>query len=119
MLYEVITGGIKENVKNIEALWNKLFAGNPYDYFFLDVYYDEQFKADKRFGNVFGIFSFLAIFITCLGLFGLSLYTANLKTKEIGIRNRITSYNVCYTKLLRKFFSILLKISFLIEINRL
>ena len=52
----------------------------------MDIYYDEQFKADKRFGNVFGIFSFLAIFITCLGLFGLSLYTANLKTKEIGIR---------------------------------
>lgn len=79
-------GGIKENVKNVEAIWNKLFTGNPYDYFFLDIYYDEQFKADKRFGNVFGIFSFLAIFITCLGLFGLSLYTANLKTKEIGIR---------------------------------
>ncbi|HAF31223.1 MAG TPA: ABC transporter permease [Bacteroidales bacterium] len=77
---------IKDNTKKIEKLWNKLFAGNPFDYFFLDTYYDEQFKADRGFGNIFGIFSFLAIFITCLGLFGLSLYTANLKTKEIGIR---------------------------------
>lgn len=77
---------IKSNLKNIENLWNKLFSGNPFDYFFLDVYYNEQFKDDIKFGKVFGIFSFLAIFITCLGLFGLSLYTANLKTKEIGIR---------------------------------
>ncbi|NOQ25848.1 MAG: FtsX-like permease family protein [Bacteroidales bacterium] len=77
---------VKSNLKNIEKLWNKLFSGNPFDYFFLDVYYNEQFKEDIKFGKVFGIFSFLAIFITCLGLFGLSLYTANLKTKEIGIR---------------------------------
>ncbi len=77
---------IKSNLTRIETSWNELFAGNPFDFFFLDVYYNEQFKADRKFGKVFGIFSFLAIFITCLGLFGLSLYTANLKTKEIGIR---------------------------------
>lgn len=77
---------IKDDLKKIETQWNNLFAGNPFDYFFLDVYYNEQFKEDVKFGKVFGIFSTLAIFITCLGLFGLSLYTANLKTKEIGIR---------------------------------
>lgn len=77
---------MSDNLKQIENQWNKLFPGNPLNYFFLDVYYEEQFKADKKFGSVFGIFAFLAIFITCLGLFGLSLYTANLKTKEIGIR---------------------------------
>ncbi len=80
------TETINKNLKSIENQWNVLFTGNPFNFFFLDVYYDEQFRADKKFGNVFGIFSFLAIFITCLGLFGLSLYTANLKTKEIGIR---------------------------------
>jgi len=80
------TESIYSNLKKIEDQWDKLFSGNPFDYFFLDVRYNEQFKADRKFGNVFGIFSFLAIFITCLGLFGLSLYTANLKTKEIGIR---------------------------------
>ncbi len=80
------TESVNDNIKLIEDQWNELFAGNPFDYFFLDIHYEEQFKADKKFGYVFGIFSFLAIFITCLGLFGLSLYTANLKTKEIGIR---------------------------------
>jgi putative ABC transport system permease protein len=79
-------GNIKESLNEIEKKWEELFSGNPFDYFFLDIYYDEQFNADARFGKVFGIFSFLAIFITCLGLFGLSLYTTNLKTKEIGIR---------------------------------
>ncbi len=78
--------GIPKNLKNIEVLWNNLFKGNPFDFFFLDIYYDEQFNADRKFGSVFGIFSSLAIFITCLGLFGLSLYTVQLKTKEIGIR---------------------------------
>jgi putative ABC transport system permease protein len=80
------TDHLKESLGEIEKKWIGLFPGNPFDYFFLDIYYDEQFKADGRFGKVFGIFSFIAIFITCLGLIGLSLYTANLKTKEIGIR---------------------------------
>ncbi|OFX89230.1 MAG: hypothetical protein A2W99_02055 [Bacteroidetes bacterium GWF2_33_16] len=77
---------ISTDVKFIENKWNQLFPGNPFNYFFLDVYYNEQFKADQKFGNVFGIFAFMAVFITCLGLFGLSLYSANLKRKEIGIR---------------------------------
>jgi len=77
---------ITDNLIAIEKIWSKLFEGNPFEYFFLDSYYDEQFNPDKKFGKVFGIFSSLAIFITCLGLFGLSLYTAQLKTKEIGVR---------------------------------
>ena len=77
---------IAEKVIKIENIWINIFPGNPFEYFFLDIYYNEQFNADRKFGKVFGLFSFLAIFITCLGLFGLSLYTANLKTKEIGIR---------------------------------
>ncbi|MGE0079012.1 MAG: ABC transporter permease [Bacteroidales bacterium] len=77
---------IVKNLKDIEGVWGDLFPGNPYEYFFLDAYYDEQFSADKKFGKLFGIFSSLAIFITCLGLFGLSLYTIQLKTKEIGVR---------------------------------
>lgn len=77
---------LTNNLASIEVIWNKVFEGNPFDYFFLDTYYGEQLNPDKKFGKVFGIFSALAIFITCLGLFGLSLYTAQLKTKEIGVR---------------------------------
>jgi putative ABC transport system permease protein len=96
------TESVADNLKSIENKWNQLFPGNPFNYFFLDIYYDEQFKADKRFGSVFGIFAFMAIFITCLGLFGLSLYTANLKTKEIGIRKvmgaKVTNILIYFSK---------------------
>jgi len=52
----------------------------------LDSYYDEQYKSEQLFGNIFTLFSTLAILITSLGIFGLSLYSASQRTKEIGIR---------------------------------
>ncbi|MGC1241368.1 MAG: FtsX-like permease family protein, partial [Chryseosolibacter sp.] len=55
-------------------------------HFFLDDHYNQQYEADQQFGKVFGIFSMLAIFIACLGLFGLSSLTAIQRTKEIGVR---------------------------------
>lgn len=107
---------INKNVKNIEGIWTKMFEGNPYDYFFLDIYYDEQYKADRKFGKVFGIFSFMAIFITCLGLFGLSLYTANTKTKEIGIRKVLGARVMNIVNHISKEYIILLIIAVIIAI---
>ena len=69
-----------------EEQWKKLFPGNPLISFFLDEHYNQQYQADQQFGRVFGIFSTLAIFIACLGLFGLSSLTAIQRTKEIGVR---------------------------------
>lgn len=66
--------------------WAQFFPGNPFEYFFLEDRYEEQYKADKQFGNVFTIFSGLAIFVACLGLFGLAAFMAAKRTKEIGIR---------------------------------
>jgi putative ABC transport system permease protein len=66
--------------------WKAVFPGNPFSYFFLDEHYNKQYQADQQFGRVFGIFSGLAIFIACLGLFGLSSLTAIQRTKEIGVR---------------------------------
>jgi len=66
--------------------WKIFFPGNPFDYFILEDFYNQQYQADLRFGKVFGLFSGLAIFIACLGLLGLSSYTAVQRTKEIGIR---------------------------------
>ena len=108
--------GIPKNLKNIEILWDKLFEGNPFDFFFLDIYYNEQFNKDRKFGNVFGIFSSLAIFITCLGLFGLSLYTVQLKTKEIGIRKVYGANFFDIVKYILKEYLLLLFIALLIAI---
>ncbi len=77
---------VKESLGKFEDVWKEFFPGNPFDYFFLDDHYNKQYKADQQFGQVFGIFSGLAIFIACLGLFGLSSLTAIQRTKEIGVR---------------------------------
>ena len=58
----------------------------PLDYFFLDEAFNEQYKSETRFGNLFVNFAVLAIFISCLGLLGLSSYSTIQRTKEVGVR---------------------------------
>ncbi len=76
-------GKAREEAKMI---YNSFFPGNPFEYFFLDDFYNSQNLGEKRFGVVFILFSGLVIIITILGLLGLSAYTAQQKKKEIGIR---------------------------------
>ncbi len=80
------TSRVRESMARFEELWKEMFPGNPFISFFLDDRYNQQYEADQQFGKVFGIFSGLAIFIACLGLFGLSSLTIIQRTKEIGIR---------------------------------
>jgi putative ABC transport system permease protein len=80
------TANVKESLVRFEEEWKSIFPGNPFNHFFLDDHYNQQYQADNQFGKVFGIFSALAIFIACLGLFGLSSLTAIQRTKEIGVR---------------------------------
>ncbi|MBX2963331.1 MAG: ABC transporter permease [Cyclobacteriaceae bacterium] len=80
------TQTVNESMVRVESLWKEFFPGNPFSFFFLDEHYNQQYQADQQFGRVFGLFSGLAIFIACLGLFGLSSLTAIQRTKEIGIR---------------------------------
>ncbi len=80
------TSNVKESLARFENDWKELFPGNPFNYFFLDEHYNKQYQADQQFGKIFGLFSGLAIFIACLGLFGLASLTAIQRTKEIGVR---------------------------------
>lgn len=77
---------VAETIRKIEETWKEFYPGSPFSYFFLDDYYNEQYKADQQFGKAFGLFSGLAIFVACLGLFGLSSLMAIQRTKEIGVR---------------------------------
>jgi len=87
----VKTQNVSQTINHVEESWKKAFPGNPFVYFFLDDYFDRQYINEARFGNLFGAFSILAIFIGCLGLFGLSAYTVEQKTKEVGIRKVLGS----------------------------
>jgi putative ABC transport system permease protein len=78
--------GIPSTISFLESAWSKVNPGFPFEYYFCDTEFDKLYKSDERLQTVFSYFSFLAIFIACLGLFGLSLFTAQRRTKEIGIR---------------------------------
>ncbi|MGD8535731.1 MAG: ABC transporter permease [Candidatus Aminicenantes bacterium] len=70
----------------IESVWNEFTPNFPFKYNFLDSTFDKLYKSEQKTGSVFGYFTFLAIFISCLGLFGLASQMTEMRTKEIGIR---------------------------------
>jgi len=107
---------VRETVQLVQHQYEQFFPGNPFKYNFLDEYYNQQYKADERFGEVFGIFSFLAIFVTCLGIFGLSSFMALQRTREIGIRKVLGAGVSRILFLLTKDFLGLLLVSFLISL---
>jgi putative ABC transport system permease protein len=76
----------KEAVQFVESKWKELATDAPFEYSFLDEQFDELYRAEQRLGLLFTIFTFLALFIATLGLFGLAAFTAEQRTKEIGIR---------------------------------
>jgi len=73
-------------IKEVGDYWKASFPGNPFNYFFLDDFYNTQYEEDQNFFEVFQIFSALAIFVASLGFFGLTYFLASSKIKEIGIR---------------------------------
>ncbi|MEQ8627201.1 ABC transporter permease [Ekhidna sp.] len=77
---------LSDLVATVKSEWNEVFTDYQMDYFFLDRAFDEQYKEDIRFGKIFSGFSALAILIACLGLFGLTSFSIQQRTKEIGIR---------------------------------
>lgn len=81
-----ITGDVRETVEHVNEVWARVYPNDPFDYFFLDSFFDAQYQSDLAFGKVFGFFTGLAIFVALLGLFGLITFTVYQKTKEIGIR---------------------------------
>lgn len=76
----------RQTLNKVRKVWNDYFTDSTFDYFFLDSYFDEQYSADRRFGIIFIVFALLAVFIACMGLWGVAMYEGLLRTKEIGVR---------------------------------
>ncbi len=87
VIYIKLNGNnLGETLNFIETTWKNLFPDQPYSYTFLTDRYKGQFEADEKRGLIFTIFTLLAIFIACIGLYGLASYMVEQRTKEIGIR---------------------------------
>ena len=104
----------RESVSQIQQTYSTIFPGNPFDYFFLDQFFNRQYAREDQFGVVFGLFSLLAIFVACLGLFGLTAFNALQRTKEIGVRKVLGASIPSIMLLLSKDFMILIGIANLI-----
>jgi putative ABC transport system permease protein len=110
------SSNMQETITNIQSLWEKMFQGNPFDFFFLDDYYNQQYEADELFGKIFGLFSVMAIFITALGILGLTAFSAIQRSKEVGIRKVLGAGILDILYLMVKDFLGLLIIAFIISI---
>ncbi|WP_128546008.1 ABC transporter permease [Larkinella soli] len=105
---------LNATIGDIRSEWNRFFPGNPFEYFFLDEHFNAQYRADQRFGQVFGFFTGLAILVACLGLFGLASFTTAQRTKEIGIRKVLGASVGEILQLLYREFAVLVLIAFVV-----
>jgi putative ABC transport system permease protein len=96
---------IPETIAFIENKWREFDPDRPFEYTFLDESYASQYKAEEKLRKIFVNFTLLAIFIACLGLFGLAAYSAEQRTKEIGIRKVLGSSVLSIMLLLSKDFA--------------
>jgi putative ABC transport system permease protein len=92
-MMKILPDNEKNVIKLVEEKYNEFFPDNAFDYFFLENYYEQQYKNEKILSSVFGAFALLSIIITCLGIFGLTSFLVLRKTKEISIR-RVAGSNV-------------------------
>jgi putative ABC transport system permease protein len=83
---KISTQNILETIASIEAKWKETYPPNIFKYYFLDAHFDRQYTTERQLGSIVSGLSFLAIFISCSGLFALALYSVNRRTKEISIR---------------------------------
>jgi ABC-type antimicrobial peptide transport system permease subunit len=87
---------VSDGLAKMEKIFKQLVPAIPFEYKFADAEYAWKFAAEERIGKIAGVFATLAIFISCLGLFGLASFVAEKRTKEIGIRKILgaTVYNL-------------------------
>lgn len=108
------TTNLSQTIQQVEKAWLTAFSGNPFEHFFLDDYFNRQYENERTFGSLALVFALLAIFVGCLGLFGLSGYMITQRTKEIGIRKVLGATTSGIVALLSKDILKLVVVSILI-----
>lgn len=105
---------LSKTIAAIESKWKELIPNRPFSYYFLDEFFDRQYRSEERFGRLFLNFAILAIIISCLGLLGLASYSTVQRTKEIGIRKVLGASTSGIVNLLSIDFLKLVILSFVI-----
>jgi ABC-type antimicrobial peptide transport system permease subunit len=114
LLIRIAPGNIPAALSTISKTWKRVIANYPFEYKFLDEDFDRMYRAEEQIGTVVKYFTYLTIFVACLGLFGLASFSAEKRTKEIGIRKVLGASVPQITLLLcREFFVLVLLANFL------
>jgi putative ABC transport system permease protein len=113
---KINTNNLQKVILQIQGRWEHFFPESSFDYFFLDEFFNRQYLADQQYGSIFYTFSFLAIFIASMGLFGLTMFATTNRTKEIGVRKVMGASIITIVKMLNLELLKLIMISSLIAI---
>jgi putative ABC transport system permease protein len=114
MALRVTTADVSSVINNIKTKWASMAPGAPFSYSFMDADFNNIYNTDQRTGKLFITFAVFAIFIGCLGLFGLVTYAAEQRTKEIGVRKVLGATVAGIVAMLSKDFAKLVLIASLI-----
>jgi putative ABC transport system permease protein len=111
---KIASADLSGTLKRIEEKWNVLMPNRPFGYFFMDEYFDRQYRSQEQFKALFMNFAFLTIFISCLGLIGLSAYATIQRKKEVGVRKVLGGSTASIVFLFYRDFLGLILIAFII-----
>ncbi|WP_439558125.1 FtsX-like permease family protein [Dyadobacter sp.] len=111
---KIASADVPGTVRRIENKWNAFMPNRPFNYFFMDEFFDRQYRSQKQFKALFMNFAFLTIFISCLGLVGLSAYATIQRKKEVGVRKVLGGTTASIVFLFYKDFLGLIGIAFII-----
>jgi putative ABC transport system permease protein len=109
-----LSGNVQSGIQRVESVWKRFFPERPFDYQFLDERFDRLYARERTQQTLFSVFASVAILISCLGLFGLSMFMAEQRTKEIGVRKVLGASVLSLTTLLSKDFLKLVGVAILI-----
>lgn len=111
IMVKVKGDGLNEAIKALENVHSQYAGAYPFEYHFLDQDWENMYQIEHRIGKIFNYFAFLSILISCLGLFGLAAYSAEQRTKEIGVRKVLGASVFHLAQLMTKDFTVLVIIA--------
>jgi len=114
MIVKIGAGNVKPFLDDVKKQWDAYHPGAPFSYHFLDEQFASLYASEKRTGSIFTTFSIIAIFIACLGLFGLAAFVTEQRTREIGIRKVLGATVEQLLVLVTREFLVLVALAFLI-----
>lgn len=116
VMVKISTGSIQQTLEEIEAYYKQFNLGLAFEYRFLDEDFQAHYAAENRVSLLSAYFAGLAIFLSCLGLFGLAAFTAERRSKEIGIRKVLGSSELALVALLSRDFTVLVVLAILVAL---